>query len=69
MMQGDNCPRCREGRLIERVSHETELDSGMSIVMGLAMGTGFFPMNKSVRYANYTCDKNCGYSNRERKSF
>lgn len=68
-MESGNCPRCREGNLVERTFTRSEMDTSSSIIFGAALGTGFFPMMKTVYYAEYTCNKNCGYSREERKSF
>ena len=67
MITDRNCPNCKEGKLVERISHESELDGYRSIVFGAALRMGFFPISKQVTYAEYSCNQNCGYQKKERK--
>ena len=67
MQTTEKCPRCREGKLVERTFTKSEHDSSMSVVMGLALGMGYFPMEKQVEYAEYTCNRNCGYREEKKR--
>ena len=51
------CPRCKEGKIVEKVSNEMELDEKFSLMMGV----GLFPIRKEVTYVIYSCSGNCGY--------
>jgi len=67
METSKNCPRCKEGKLIEVAVREEEMDIGDSILWGAATGTGLFPMTREVDYIEYTCSKNCGYQEKKEK--
>lgn len=68
-MINEPCPRCREGKLVERTFTKTEHDTPMSIVFGSLLGIGYFPMNQDVRYVEYSCNKSCGYKREEQTKF
>ena len=67
METNEKCPRCKEGKLVERVSFEDEPDTMNSLIFGAALGMGYFPMTREVKYGNYTCSKNCGYTEKRKK--
>lgn len=61
METNEKCPRCKEGKLVERISYKDEEDVSESFVMGIAIGCGYFRIMKQVKYLNYSCGENCGY--------
>ncbi|GEM_PF-5701386 len=61
------CPRCDEGKLVETILTESETDFLKSTSLGIALGVGFVHTTKPVEYLIYTCDRNCGYTERKKK--
>lgn len=59
-----NCPRCREGELTEKISYESKNDNLGSIILGVALGMGYFSSLKSVRVTEYNCNK-CSYQEKK----
>ncbi len=64
MQTNEPCPRCKDGKLEEMSSTVPELDTTQSIIMGAALGIGFFPIYTQKTTRTYTCNKNCGYTDR-----
>jgi len=56
-----DCPMCKKGKLELKTETKLEIDNLLSILMGTAIGTGFFPMQTPQTYSTYECDK-CGYN-------
>jgi hypothetical protein len=56
-----DCPMCKKGKLELKTETNLEIDTPMSIIMGTAMGTGFFPMQTAKSYSKYECNR-CGYN-------